>query len=70
MNIISVKITPSVFSSHSKGKGSGNARSKMLKQIMPKFSGERGKRLEVAFAEKNKQEIFKIMSEITKELSS
>lgn len=68
MKVLSVHIRQVPrFTSLSKG---GNARSQMLKKVMPKLSGERGKKLEQAFANKDKEEIFKIMTQITKELSA
>ena len=47
-----------------------NLRSKMLKKVMPKLSGERGKKLELAFENNDVDEIQKIMQTITKELST
>lgn len=45
-----------------------NLRSNMLKKVMPKLSGERGKKLELAFENNDADEIQKIMQDITKEL--
>jgi hypothetical protein len=41
----------------------------MLKKVMPKFSGDRGKALEKAFAAEDSDTIRKILSEITNELA-
>ena len=70
MKTLTVNISSGLFQSTSRGASrSSNLRSQMLKQIMPKFSGDRGKALEKAFAEKNSDQIRAILMEITSELA-
>lgn len=68
---VTIKGSTQSFELQAKGKkGGGNLRSQMLKQVMPKLSGERGKALEQAFADKDKDKIRKILTEITDELAN
>ena len=72
MRELHVKIfEPSLSRRSKKGKSpEAEARSTMLKAIMPKLSGDRGKELATAFVAGDKETIRKILTDITDELSA
>lgn len=61
-----------LFLSESRRKSSkspdAQARSTMLKAVMPKLSGERGKELANAFVNEDKEKVKSILTEIANEL--
>ena len=72
MQELHVKIFEPSLSRRSKKSKSpdAEARSLMLKAIMPKLSGERGKQLANAFVDGDKETIRKVLTDITNELSA